>query len=285
MAIETDNVAFIFNNAVEYSTITCSNQSTTLTSNNLKNSYRSKPYRSLNLTGPITISGTLSTPVLINSIAVIGHNIADSATVQLKLYNASNTLIYTSADLATSGSFSTTPWGELEWGYDPFAANVHAQDTAIMELYFETFTELTKRWELVITNPASMFGTYIQIRKLFLGEVFRPTYNFSAGHSYRLVDDAKLERTSAGVLLSDLATIKYRAVDFDLSVIAEVDRIRLFTEIRAIGKTKDFYISLFPDATTDKKAQYRMLAKFVEVPELVEKFNDFYSSSIRIEEA
>ena len=283
MAI-TDNVAFIFNNVVEKSTITCTNESASLPASNIKNSYKSKPYRSSTLTSS-TITGILGTAARIDCIAVVGHNIAEGSEVYLKLYDSSNVLQYTSPDLVNEGAFEILPWGDLDWGYNPYGAAVDALDNAVAEFYFPDNQVQTKKWELVIVNPIATIGNYIQIRKLFLGMAFRPKFNFSLGYSFRLMDDAKLDRTSTGVLLSDLFTIQYKSIDFDLSVIDELDRSRLLTEMRIIGRSKDFFVSLFPESNTTKKFQYRMLAKLADAPDIIEKYSDYYSTTIRLEEA
>ena len=283
MAI-TDNVAFIFNNIVEQSTITCNNESATLPATNIKNSYKSKPFRSATL-GSTTITGILGTALRIDCIAVVGHNIGEGTEVYLKLYDVTNALVYTSPDLVQAGAFEILPWGDLDWGYDPYGAAIDALDSAVAEFYFPESQTLTKKWELVIVNPVATTGNYVQIRKVFMGMAFRPKFNFSLGYSFKLNDDVKLDRTSTGVLLSDLFTIQYRTVDFDLSVIDELDRSRLLTELRVIGRSKDFFVSLFPESNTTKKFQYRMIAKLADAPDIIEKFSDYYSTSIRLEEA
>lgn len=133
-------------------------------------------------------------------------------------------------------------------------------------------------------DPVEPGIAYFEIGRVYLGEYIEPSYNISLNHAISWPENTSQYRANSGTLRSDIVTSN-RAFEFDLKTIPEVDKEPLHKKLITKGLREDFYISMFPEDTSeDKIIDYSGLVKFTQVPKYTEFISGYYKSKYIMEE-
>lgn len=229
---------------------------------NLLSNSRAKIFRT-NAQGEVDktqdILGNLLPPVDVSAVVLGRHNFPVDTTVTISLYSGfDQTTLVNSYGPTTISSTDKTDY--VQW-ITPADANI-------------------KSFKISIVLATSI---EVDIGRLIIGNYLEPTYTIDKGYSLTLVEDTKQYRTEGGSLRSDLG-IPYKKLTFDISTVKETDRVLIQNNLRRVGMHKDFYISLFPEDTTNKERDYSGIFKLTKIPIFSEFINNYYKSKYEMEE-
>ena len=275
------NLRIITSNAADAATLTADPvMASGLPVTNLQNATRARMARS---TGVVDqdIKLEFDYARVLTSCALLRHNLTSSATWRLRLYSdqAWTDEVYDSGELSAIESKSLD---ELDWGVDPLGVSIFSDwPVAFSTLYFSAQSAMSAK--ITLHDPTNPDG-YLQASRLFMGSHFEPVYNATYGISLGWEDATKNTRTDGGSLRSD-PTEQWRTLDFDLSAVDPLDRTKLMEIFRKLGRSKDFFVSIFPGQGGTKERDYTMQAKMARTNSLSLPNCSLFASKIQLEES
>lgn len=232
---------------------------TTLPVSNLQLSPRAKVMRTSGLAAQ-QISGAWPQPKILSGCALWRHNLSSAGTWRLQLYAdaaCATRPLYDSGDVV---AWPAKALGDLVFGVDPLGATVFTGwGQAHSSLWFTPV--VAGSFRLTLTDPTNADG-YIEAARLFLGMALEPAYNPSWGHTLEWRDESKQTRTDGGSLRSE-SVAPYRALKLQLEWLTDTDRPKFLDIGRTLGKRKDLFISLYPNAGGMLERDYGIAAKVV----------------------
>lgn len=194
------------------------------------------------------------------------HNLTGSATIRLRLYanpGLSGGLVYDSG-IITADVLKAL--GDLVWGKDPLGASaLSGWDLNAFPLWFDDDV-LASSGRLEIVDTANPEG-FIEIGRIYCGDVFEPFYNFDLGSEFSWSTDLSQIPTAGGTVHT-LEAATYRTISFNLSHLTPGDRTSFVDMSRIVSIHKDFFISLKPDADGALRRDLSFAAKFTQTPTL-----------------
>lgn len=255
---------------------------TNFPADNMQKSARGKFFRYTGTSSVIKASVGESDPSLYaNGLAVGRHNLKNSSTVRLRLYDAINqggNVVYDSTALGVN---TIIPWGAFRAGIDPWGASY--EDTSnIPKIFSLWFTAIA--YKSIQIDVSATDNTTIDIGRLFLGFAFIPKSNFSWGSEFEWVDPSLQTRTAAGGLKTEKRD-PYRRFTFDLDWVEDTERERLSHELEKTGRSGDVFIALNPNATGRLKLEKTMIAKRISNNKFARNFHNNQTQQLVFEEA
>ena len=176
----------------------------------------------------------------------------------------------------------TKTLGELDWLVDPLVSSVFDNwPHKYSQLWFTPVFFQSGRITLLDTEARE--GIH-EFDRIYLGQVFTPTFNFSYGHSLQWQSTEKQRKTSAGSVFATKRP-QARQLSFNLDYITETERPHLSAAIRSVGLSQDFFISMFPEQGGLKEIEYAMACKFTANPALTGNFYNNYTAPFAVQEA
>ena len=241
---------------------------------------RSKVWRSTSGVAQ-TITGDFAASSSISGFVLGRHNLTEDSTVVITLHDAiggGGSIIETSGTITVSAQQAYESASALEF-----------QDLRNIS-YFWTNPDGTKDLQTgvlsykVVIAPGGGTNTFFDVGRIIVGDYIEPTYNISYGFGVTWDEKTKQYRTDSGSLRSDVA-IPYKLLTFDLKTISEVDRVILGEAFADVGKRKDFFVTMFPDDTSDAKAaDFSGIVKLNKMPKYTGIQCDWYNSKYTMEE-
>lgn len=262
-----DNARLIFNNVWDTAILAQSKGSTepALTIENSQKYNNSRIFRTSD-TAEVEILFDFSSPEFIEAFSLWRHNLTSSAQIRIELFNDANQtgdLVYDSGLL-----YADIPktLGDMVFGKDPLGISAYTGwETATRSIWFDQ-TYVVKSGRLTITNPDNPDG-YIEIGRIYSGEVFSPRFNTDLGHSFKWETDVSQKPTAGGTVHTlDAAT--YRTLSFNLSHLDSSDRAVFADLTRILSTHKDFFIALRPNIGGAIERDYSFAAKFTQIPSI-----------------
>lgn len=276
------NLRLLAQNKADVATITAS-VGTTLSANlpitNLQkyNNSRVARFTSISDSG---IKGNFSSKNVINCVALWRQTFTPTATWRVRFYDAvdqGGTLIYDSGGV---NAIQGKSLDELDWGIDPLNMGALAGTGQPVTVLWTADYEV-RSFLINVYDPAA--NLYFDIARLYIGRYFEPQYNGDWGLKHSNVDNTTQFRThGAGMWSSTVA--KYRKISFGLSNLTPKDRTTIMEAFDYAGKTKDIFISIFPENGGILEHDYSFAGKFVNSPEISTDFYNNYASQYEIEE-
>jgi len=213
------------------------------------------------------------------------------------------TSVFTYYDSGTSVPFPDTAWGDFIWGeiswgegelkIPNFANNIFLildQSNTMLKttgspLITDTIFGIQEMYTtFVIPSTGLSNGDPLEVSRSYLGQTFKPTYNFSNGYDFVWLDDTKQYRTESGSLKSEIYG-QYRTAKLNFSYLSKSDKNNLYDMVRIAGKRKDMAVSLFPeDADVERRYVYTFSAKMVKDPLVKEIKRNAFSAKLELEE-
>ncbi|EHR42741.1 hypothetical protein [Alishewanella jeotgali] len=253
---------------------------TSLPPTNLQIYNNSKVFRSLSPEHTV-LAGNFNDVELISACILWRHNLTNAAKIKLELFglpNQQGTLIYDSGEIDAVAQITFADW---DWRTQPVISGVLDEwDIRFSQLWLEP--QFSRSYRLTITDPLNSNG-HIDITRIYMGRHITPKVNFKYGNSWGLGSNEMQFRTDDGSLFSQNAP-RWRQLNFTVANIPEGDRAGLLGAIRNVGKTKDFFISLYPEVGGQKEAESSFAGKFTTIPSLTANFYDNYTMPFSIEE-
>ena len=215
-----------------------------------------------------------------DGFALANHNLENTATIRLRLYDADNqsgNLVYDSGVMPVA---TIIPWGVMRPGLDAWG---FAYESAGMPKIFSLWFDLTAYKSLVI-DVSSPDNTQIDIGRLFIGSAFVPAINYNWGNGIEWVDPSKHTRTAAGSLKTH-SIRAYRRFTYDLGHLSNEERERLSYDLERVTKSGDVLICLDPTATGRTALEQTMIGKRVSNNNIATRHTAISSTKHTFEEA
>lgn len=252
----------------------------TLPVSNLGVYNNSRIFRSLSRDLTVIV-GTLSNIKLLSAVVLWRHNLTNAATFRLELFggpDATGELLYDSDDIFAAEQKLWTDW---DWRIEPVVSSV-LDDWAIRygQHWFEPV--FCQSFRLTIKDPLNP-AMQLDITRLYIGRHFEPDVNFSYGNTWEFDSNETQFRTDDGSLFGQEAP-QYRKMQFNLEWLSRSDRTELLSAIRNVGRSRDFYISLFPEEGGQKEVETAFACKFTSYPALDSNFYNNHKTAISVEE-
>jgi hypothetical protein len=198
--------------------------------------------------------------------ALMRANLSAAATWRFVGYsNANWTGIV--ADTGTLTALDTTNVGGIEV-YPAFQPTSVYDPRLGRRFAFATFAQATvKSWEIYITDPTNA-NAYVDVSRAFIGNYFQ--LSIPAAHPITLGsgDNSAQWPTDGGSLRID-ASVPFRKMNFDIKAAPDLDRQVWINLAEYCGKSRDFFICVYPSQSAATLRDYTMQAVFSgELPQL-----------------
>lgn len=232
--------------------------------------------------GVSVVMFNLDALTLVNGLVLYRHWLSNGATWRVELFegpNCSGGLLF---DSGVMDAIPTKALGELDWLVDPLVSS--AFDTwpfKFSQLWFgETFA-LSGRITIQDENSRDAIHEFDRV---YLGQAFQPSVNFSWGTEFAWQTTAAQKQSAAGSVFA-AAKPKTRQLAFSMDYVPESERPHLSAAIQHVGLSRDWFISLYPEAGGIKEIEHAMAAKFTSLPPLTNTFYNNYTAKFVVREA
>ena len=269
-------------------------ESGVLVAANLTDDLKSKVWRGTTLSETITV--TWDSPQAINMVALPFCNFSSNAKMQVKLYTGAGDVIPV-LDTGEVFCCGYKQFGDIDWGYVPLAENAYNYGgndipSGIAAYYYGNGAyavsyfaiQSVKKIEIILDDYANGVDTYLEASRLVTGRYWSPAVNAEYGASIESVDKSKQYRNESGDLKSDRG-ISFKKMTFKLGNLDNDDMILMLKRIKANGKYKPFYISVFPEsADVEEEQTYQVYGKLPTLKSVARTRLGRSQSGITIEE-
>ena len=227
----------IHDNAVDRATsiVASTTASLSTAAENMRNDFKSKLHRSTGTS--VTYTLQWASPQTIAGAGFPAINLTPDATIRLRLYNTSNTLI---ADTGAVTAVPGMPLGLWDWT-GPLNGNAFAYGgTPICVIWFDTHYAGTSLVIDVVdpTNPAG----YIDCARIVAGGYWATSYNPDYGAEAGIEDMTDNSRSDSGDFVSDRGPM-YDRQSIQLNFMPEQDRARMMQIMRSNGSGRNLLLS------------------------------------------
>lgn len=219
---------------------------------------------------------------LASGLVLYRHWLSNIAQWRLELFDEPGQAGNCVFDSALVECTPTKTLGEIDWLVDPLVSSVFDNwPHKYSQLWFEAVFFQSGRITIVDTEARD--GMH-EFDRIYLGQVFSPTFNFSYGHQHQWLSSEAQRKTSAGSTFAT-ARQRYRQLTFSLDYLSEQERPHLSNAIAQVGIAKDWFISMFPEQAGQKEIEYAMACKFNTTPAMTGTFFNNYTAPITVQEA
>lgn len=210
---------------------------------NLRTPWRSRVAKFTATSDRVHIRGSAAGLIPMSLIALIGHDMGYSRTVQIKLYSAANqggTLLYDSGIKQSDNGDGTSIGDKRDFWH--FFGQVNAQS-------------------FLIILSGLIAGEQFSIQGLWVDNATQFVRGFdSRSLAFRLFEMPKLLTTSAGSSVPESARKRIRQFNWVFPAIDDVDRMLLeLLEVSAVDQL--FYVISMPEGGKREKLLYSMLCR------------------------
>lgn len=270
-----NNIRILYNNIADLASITASTAiSVEMGASNLLTEIKTEIFRSSTLTPTITYDWA-SKVQSINCVILPCTNLTKSSTIRIKLYNTRLSVLY------DSGAITAVRSDNLYTGPLPYNVNLFSfgffSKTAI---WLPSTINNVSKMDIILSDPSNAFR-YIDCSRVLAGVYWEPTYNIENGIQLNIIDESATSRTNAGNLVADRGFI-YDRISFNYSLLPESDKVILGNIIRAVGSSKNFFTSLFPNSSNGAEEHDFMIYGKRSNSSLTYKIFGFYNHSMDI---
>lgn len=219
---------------------------------------------------------------LASGLVLYRHWLSNIALWRLELFSGANQSGSCVFDSALVECTPTKTLGEIDWLVDPLVSSVFDNWAhKYSQIWFAPV--FFKSGRITIADTEARDGIH-EFDRVYLGQVFTPTFNFSYGHAHQWLSSETQRKTSAGSTFAT-ARQRYRQLSFSLDYLSEQDRPHLSNAIAHVGIARDWFISMFPDQSGQKEIEYAMACKFTTPPALTCTNVNNYTAPITVQEA
>jgi len=246
---------------------------------NLQKQARGKIMR-VNGTSAVITANRPTVAAVASGFGLARHNLKNSATVQLQLFDGEN---QTGSVVYDSGAVSVgtpIPWGVMRPGIDPWGAT-YEDDSNLPAIFSLWFSDVAYR--SIQVDVSAPDNTTIDVGRLFLGWAFVPSVNYNYGSTFEFIDPSKHTRTAGGSLRTERVEAYRRAV-IDLEWLPGNERERLSHELERIGKGGDILVALDPGESGRLGLEQVMVAKRISDNRMTQRFFNTTKTQLIFEE-
>lgn len=249
------NLRILYNNIADLaSSVTAVTEvNATMGASKLLTEVKTEVLRSTNTSLTITYNWSLDQNI--NCVILPCTNITNTGTIRIKLYDSLNVLLYDSTAIQAVEST------QLYSGTNTYNVNLFSygffSKTAV---WLPNTINNIRKLEIIISDPSNTTG-YIDCSRVLAGVYWSPTYNITNGMQLYSVDDSSTSRTNAGNLVSNRGFL-YDKLSFNFALLTDSDKAELYKISKYIGTNKNFFVSIFPEASnTNEEHDYMIYGK------------------------
>lgn len=232
--------------------------------------------------GVSVIEFNLPELTLLSGFVLYRHWLSNGAKWRIELFESLNCEGEQLLDSGLVDAVPTKTLGELDWLVDPLVASAFDNwPFKYSQLWFaETFAFSGR---LTLQDGYARDGIH-EFDRIYMGVAFQPSVNFSWGSEFAWQTTAQQKETAAGSVFA-AAKPKTRQLAFSLDYIAETERPHLSAAFQYVGLSKDWFISMYPEAGGIKEIEHAMAAKFTSLPALINSAFNNYTTKYVVREA
>ncbi|NQY62628.1 MAG: hypothetical protein HRT38_02705 [Alteromonadaceae bacterium] len=230
----------------------------------------------------IVIEGRFNGFQALSGFVMHRHNLSATAKYQLEIFSGDKQDGQVLYDTTLEDVFETKLLGALVWGIDDLVEALNDDwDIRYKALWFDPV--LAWSFRLTLQDPDNIDG-YIDIARLYFGEAFEPSINFSYGSQNHVDADEDLVRTKGSSLHTIIKSKQYRRLAFQFNYLSLDERTLLYDAIYQGTKSKDFFISLYPGTGGEYEHQHAMACKFKSLPVFTHDYENNWQTACVVEE-
>lgn len=197
------NITLGWPNRIDAATVSGGSWQATLPLSNIKDRRLSRLARSSNALAASTIINLdLGSARTVGAVALVAHNLSVSATVRIMGDDAADfaTPVYSSGWFSAWAS-GVIPQELLEWEDDNFWLGTISQQAAAGYqspiIHIVAARPVLRYWRIEISDTSNSDG-YVQIGRVFIGDTWTSTYNYSYGTGLGHEDSTEIESSLGG---------------------------------------------------------------------------------------
>lgn len=225
--------------------------------------------------------GDFADITLCTGIVLWRHNWTAAATLRIELFNgpdSTGTLIY---DSGIIDALPQTSWTDWDWRVDPLVNSAFVGwDTQYSQVWFAE--QFVRSFRITVSDPGNTAG-YLDLTRVYMGRHYEPSVNFSWGSQWAFDSKEEQIRTDDGGLFSKAAPV-YRKLNFNFDYLDESDRPGLTSAIRHVRRSRDWFISLYPESGGQKELECAFACKFSTLPSISAPNFNLFSVPLAVEE-
>lgn len=273
------NLRIIYDNAADRATsLTASTTAGSLVASNTQNNFKGKVHRSTGTQVVYTLTWTAGESI--GGISLPASNLSPDSTIRVQLYSDTQA----TTQIADSGTIFACPGPTLElWNWaEPLNANAFAYGGAVKSSVWFTNQVFAKACKITLTDTTNPAG-YIDCARIVCGSYWEPSQHVQNGQlNMETADLSEKQRTDAGDLIAS-RSVQHDKLRFDLSYLAEADRLQFTRIAKRAGTGNNILVQVFNDTENSTLAQdatiYGKVTNFAATQQLY----GYYSTPIEIE--
>lgn len=247
-------IKMLANNKHDSATLTASAE--ILSASNTQKGERSLIWRSPSSQAQ-TLTGAMSGAGNVDCVSIFRHNLGVSGTFRLELLYNSN-VIYDSGTLETA---QLIPAGVWRAGIDPWGATQNAKLPKEVDLLIHWLDTPILCDTYRLTLKASSYQQTMDIGRIFVGESFGISVNYSYDARLSWIEDIEHKVTEGGTLRSVGGGEARRKIELKFDWLNEADRQALLVNLVKAGKKQDLLISMHPKAGDIKELEHTLVCR------------------------
>lgn len=267
------NLRLLYNDIVVDATISASTTSGSLVAANMKTETKSEVHRSTGTSVTYTLSW--ATDQSVNAVVLPCTNLSLTSTIRVRLYDSISTLLHDTTTVDAAPGFN------LSLGTSIHNANLFSYGFMSKSAIWLPSVLTTVRSIVIDLADSSNTAGYIDCARILAGVYWQPSNNVENGIQLQSVDASNISRTNAGELVFDRGFINDK-VSFNFALLSESDRTEILKIIRAVGTTKNIFISVFPGHSVSTVEQDFMLYGKRSNSALTYRLFGFYNHSMEL---
>lgn len=247
MGLVMANMRIIYNNVTDLaSTITATTTASGFSTDNLKTNQKTSVHRNTGTSG-VTYTVNWSTDQIINSVALPATNLISGATIRIKLYNSTNTLLVDTDILqACTDRNVLLQTGSTTPSYTDFIFGGATKTSIWLSQDYTT----VRKMEVILVNGSNT----VDCSRIVCGKYWESTRQVEKGITLGSNDNSEIITTRSGNTYIDRRAIT-EVMNFNLAYINNTDRATLLNIFRTWGISGFMYICVFPDNSNPEITQ------------------------------
>lgn len=243
----------IYDNAADRATVSATSQIGDLRVANLLTDIKGDTWRSQGTTA--TIDAVFPTGEPIGAVVLAFANFTSSATMRVRGYDNTDSLIVDTGHRLASGYAPMAGWG---WGTMPLGANAYAYGGHVYGISW--FRPASLKWIRIDIADTQNPAGYVEVGRLITGMYWEPAYGASYGAELAFEDNSTHVENDAGDTLTRIS-YRRRRLSFSLDWLTPADRNRV-ADIFRQGVARPAFLSLIPESgDPSQEQQYAIYGK------------------------
>lgn len=228
----------------------------------------------------VVITGNFDIAKLLSGFVLYRHNLSNTATFQLEIFDDLNQVGVKVYDSLTTPAVQQRNYDEWDWRIEKLVSSPFDNwAVRFSQLWFAEVFGLSFR--ITINDPDNEAGE-IEVTRIYMGRTFSPSRNFNWGQKTQVKSNSKQVRTDGASLYTKVKK-KFRHVTFS-AMLSDIDRVAFFNATDHLGKDIDFFITLYPNSNNQQEMESALAGKFTVIPALTNAGHDKNMTNAQIEE-